>query len=160
MSVRNGLARRAAIAIVAVVASAMWLGGVAVADDPPGNNGTVKVAGEDVAVGNDAHVGCAFFVDFYGYDEGDFYADVTIEGLAPTEEGTLYIDRVFIGEDAAGGGTDLDASAPIDLTGVFVGDPTDQGFHVKLTIEADGSQGADVKHKTFWVSDCGIISPE
>ena len=160
MSVRNGLARRAAIAVVAVAASAMWLGGVAVADDPPGNSGPVKVAGEDVAVGNDAHVGCAFTVDFYGYDEGDYYADVTIEGIAPTEEGRLYIDRVFIGEDAARGGTDLDASAPIDLTGVVVGEPTNRGFHVKLTIEADGSQGADVRHKTFWISDCGIITPE
>ena len=30
-----------------------------------------------------------------------------------------------------------------------------QGFHVKLTINAEGSQGADVKHKVFWVTGCG-----
>jgi hypothetical protein len=29
-----------------------------------------------------------------------------------------------------------------------------QGFHVKLTINAEGSQGADVKHKVFWVTAC------
>jgi hypothetical protein len=29
-----------------------------------------------------------------------------------------------------------------------------QGWHVRLTINADGSQGADVKHKVFWVSGC------
>jgi hypothetical protein len=33
-----------------------------------------------------------------------------------------------------------------------------QGFHVKLTINAEGSQGADVKHKVFWVTEC-IPSP-
>jgi hypothetical protein len=26
--------------------------------------------------------------------------------------------------------------------------------HVKLTINAEGSKGADVKHKVFWVSGC------
>jgi hypothetical protein len=30
-----------------------------------------------------------------------------------------------------------------------------QGFHVKLIVNADGSQGADKKHKVFWVQDCG-----
>ncbi|MGH2658951.1 MAG: hypothetical protein ACRDHS_04615, partial [Actinomycetota bacterium] len=27
-----------------------------------------------------------------------------------------------------------------------------QGFHVKLTVEAEGSIGADAKHKVFWVT--------
>jgi hypothetical protein len=31
-----------------------------------------------------------------------------------------------------------------------------QGFHVKLTINAEGSQGADVKHKVFWVTGCDV----
>src|SRR5690606_18956235 len=30
-----------------------------------------------------------------------------------------------------------------------------QSWHVRLTVHAEGSQGADVKHKTFWVSGCG-----
>jgi hypothetical protein len=29
-----------------------------------------------------------------------------------------------------------------------------QGHHVRLTVNADGSQGADVKHKVFWVEGC------
>ena len=34
-----------------------------------------------------------------------------------------------------------------------------QGFHVKLTVNADGSQGADVKHKVFWVTGCDVPPP-
>jgi hypothetical protein len=50
------------------------------------------------------------------------------------------------------GGTDHDASAPVDLTDAFSGEPhAQEGFHVRLTVQADGSQGADTKHKTFWV---------
>ena len=49
---------------------------------------------------------------------------------------------------------DLDASQTytLDLTGI---EPHPlQGVHVKLTINAEGSQGADVKHKVFWVTGC------
>jgi hypothetical protein len=65
---------------------------------------------------------------------------------------------VFIGEDDnSGGGSEagLDASETytLDFTGI---EPHPvQGFHVKLTIHAEGSQGADVKHKVFWVTGCG-----
>src|SRR4029453_11982527 len=46
---------------------------------PPGNNGTVKIDGVafDDHPNNEPHVGCIFQVDFYGYDEGDLFADVT-----------------------------------------------------------------------------------
>src|SRR4030095_2420441 len=66
-------------------------------------------------------------------------------------------DTVFIGEDDnSGGGSEagLDASETytLDLTGI---EPhANQGVHVKLTINAEGSQGADVKHKVFWVTGC------
>nr|MBA2599991.1 hypothetical protein [Actinomycetota bacterium] len=33
-----------------------------------------------------------------------------------------------------------------------------QGYHVKLTVNADGSQGADSKHKVFWVQSCESTS--
>ena len=29
-----------------------------------------------------------------------------------------------------------------------------QGFHIKLTIHADGAQGNDTKYKVFWVTGC------
>ena len=58
---------------------------------------------------NEPHVGCVFQVDFYGYDEGDLTADVTFRAHPPTGTAVLLTDEVFIGEDPAGGGTDLDA---------------------------------------------------
>lgn len=155
MNTRAGTGRFVATSVVGMVTSALLFAGViTAAADPPGNNGTVKIAGEDADVGNDSHVGCAFTVDFFGYDEGDLFADYTIEATAPTDDGTVVAGFVFIGGDPAGGATDLDAQAPVDLTGAFTGAPQDeQAFHVRLTVHADGSQGADTKHKTFWV-DC------
>ena len=127
---------------------------------PPGNNGTVKV--DDVVFDdhpdNEPHVGCVFEVDLYGYDEGDLSATVTFQAWAPTGDRgpVLLTDELDIGEDPAGGGTDLDASEEYDLTEALAGiEPhTEQGWHVKLTIHAEGSIGADTKYKVFWVSEC------
>jgi LPXTG-motif cell wall-anchored protein len=127
-------------------------------EDPPGSNGTVKVDGVefDSHPDNEPHVGCCFQIDFYGFDEGDLYAEVTFEGQPPTGGGTLLTDSVFIGEDPANGG-DLDASKTYNLSAALAGiEPHPiQGHHVKLTVNAEGSQGSDVKHKTFWVEGCG-----
>ena len=65
--------------------------------------------------------------------------------------------EVDIGEDAAGGANDVDAVVVVDLTDKLggLGDPhPKQGFHLKLTVNAPGSIGADVKHKVFWVQGC------
>lgn len=157
---------------LARVASALGCGGLlvvagaagAAAQDPPGNNGTVKVDGVefDLHPDNEPHVGCTFEIDFYGFDEGDLYADVTFEGIPPTPPGgpetrvLLLEDTVFIGEDAAGGGTDLDAEVAYDLTDALVGiaPHPQQGWHVRLTVHAEGSIGDDTKHKVFWVTGC------
>jgi hypothetical protein len=151
------LATVLALLAVASLASPAW------AQDPPGNNGTVKI--DDVPFddlpNNEPHVGCTFQVDFYGYDEGDLDATVTFEAHPPTlragDDQVLLTDTVFIGEDDnSGGGSEagLDASETytLDFTGITP-HPV-QGFHVKLTINAEGSQGADVKHKVFWVTGC------
>jgi hypothetical protein len=69
----------------------------------------------------------------------------------------LLTDTVFIGEDDnAGGGSQagLDASATYTLNFDGIQPHPNQGFHVKLTIHADGAQGADTKHKVFWVTGC------
>jgi hypothetical protein len=134
--------------------------GVAAAADPPGNNGTVKIDGVefDTHPNNEPHVGCIFQVDFYGYDEGDLDANVLFEAHPPTGDAVLLQDVVSIGEDAAGGGTDLDAEATYDLSGplsAYEAHPQ-QGYHVKLTVNAEGSHGADVKHKVFWVTGCDL----
>ena len=80
--------------------------------NPPGNNGTVKVAGPALGTsrGNESHVGCALAIEFFGFDEGDLTGTATFELQAPTGNGVLLVDSTSIGEDPAGGGTDLDAT--------------------------------------------------
>jgi hypothetical protein len=146
---------------VALVAAVQVVEGLAVAaPNPPGDNGTVKVDGVpfDDHPNDEPHVGCTFQVDFYGYDEGDLFADVTFESHPPTGPvRVLQTDRVFLGEDDnSGGGSEagLDASAEYTLDFTGIEPPPNQGFHVKLTVSAEGSQGADTKSKLFWVSGC------
>ena len=145
----------------AVLAGAVFamiaLFGSALADSL-GNNGTVKIDGVefDSHPDNEPHVGCFFEVDFYGFDEGVGNATVTFEMHPPTGTGLILQNFVDIGEDAAGGGTDLDAEVFYDLNGGFTGVEAhpQQGYHVKLTVNAPGSIGADTKHKVFWVTGC------
>jgi hypothetical protein len=151
------LAAAASLVLVAVLGAA----GVAPAGpNPPGNNGVVKIDGEpfDTHPDNEPHVGCTFQVDFYGFDEGDLSAEVTFESHPPTGPiVVLLTDTVDIGEDDnSGGGSeaglDAERTYTLDLSGI---DPHPlQGWHVMLTVNAEGSQGADVKHKVFWVTGC------
>ncbi|HET6622840.1 MAG TPA: hypothetical protein VFG56_02815, partial [Candidatus Saccharimonadales bacterium] len=136
--------------------------------NPPGNNGTIKIDDEafDDHPNNEPHVGCTFQVDFYGYDKGDYYADVNFELQSPTKNGrTLEVTSgdldPFIGEDdASGGGSEAGLDASETYTLKFTGAPhAKQGYHVKLTINAPGSQGKDVKHKVFWVEGCEQPQP-
>ncbi len=149
------------MALAALTGVALSVGGFASAAhaDPQGNNGTVKIDAEafDTAPDNQPHVGCRFQVDFYGFDQGDLNADVEFALHPPTgTDVVLLTDKVFIGEDAAGGGTDLDAEKTYDLSSALesITPHPQQGFHVKLTVHADGSQGADTKYKVFWVQRC------
>lgn len=136
------------------------------AKNPAGNNGTVKIDALDWDnhPNNEPHVGCTFEVDFYGFDEGDLWADVVFEAHPPTGQGVLLTDSIFIGgDDNSGGGSEAgwDASRQYDLTSALSAYPVhpQQGYHVKLTIHADGSQGADTKHKVFWVGPCDPETP-
>jgi hypothetical protein len=149
---------------IALLASAWPLAGLAAATpNPPGNNGTIKLDDTpfDRAPDNEPYVGCSFQVDFYGYDQGDLDAEVTFEAQPPTlrpgGDQVLLTDTVFIGEDDnAGSGSQagLDATRTYRLDFSGVTPHPAQGFHVKLTINAEGSRGADVKHKVFWVTGC------
>src|SRR5215218_3094131 len=131
--------------------------------DPQGNNGTIKVdrVEFDDHPNNEPHVGCVFQVDFYGFDKGDLEAKVTFKAHPPTgDRQVLLTDKVFIGgDDNSGGGSQagLDASKTYTLDFTRI-EPHKKGFHVKLTINAEGSQGADKKHKVFWVKEC--VTPE
>jgi hypothetical protein len=159
------------IAALSATATATFLasaGSASAGPNPPGNNGTVKIDDTpfDDLPNNEPHVGCKFQVDFYGYDKGDLHAKVIFEAHPPTlregDDQVLLTDTVFIGEDDnSGGGSEagLDASETytLDLAGIEL--QPNQGVHVKLTIHAEGSQGADVKHKVFWVTGCGGHGP-
>ncbi len=149
--------------VIGLIAAASLAGWASAAPNPPGNNGTVKIDDTpfDDHPNNEPHVGCTFEVDFYGYDEGDLHASVEFTAIPPTGNGEVLLaqDDIFIGEDDnAGGGSEegLDASVDFDLTDALAAfEPhPEQGFHVKLTVNAEGSQGADTKHKMFWVTEC------
>lgn len=130
----------------------------------PGNNGVVKVDARpfDDAPDNEPHVGCRLEIDFYGYDQGSLDATYTLELKSPTRDGVLVRGSTFIGEDRPGGGADLDASVRLDLEMALAASSaqshSNQGFHVRLTVHAQGSIGADVKHKMFWTR-CPISAP-
>jgi hypothetical protein len=159
---------RAALPVVGGVALAAVIGAAGPAGaqaGPPGDNGTVKIDGVefDDHPNNQPHVGCEFQVDFYGFDEGELFADVTFEAIEPTGqvEPLLQDEDIDIGEDDnSGGGSEagLDASETYDLTDALAGitPHPEQGWHVKLTVHADGSIGADTKFKVFWVSGCEV----
>jgi hypothetical protein len=161
--IRSRLRRASAVGLVVagsvVVLATMSLAGTAAAD-PKGNNGTIKIDGVVLQGGqaNEPHVACQLAVEFYGYDQGDLNASVTFELQSPTKRASgsqvLLTDTLSIGGDPAGGGTDLDASKlyTLDFTGVTP--QVKQGYHVKVTVHADGSRGADTKHKVFWVQPC------
>ena len=90
-------------------------------------------------------------------------ATVTFAVHNPTRDDDVLAvddDIVFIGEDANdGGGSEagLDASQGYNLYQALTDggyEPGRMGYHIKLTVHADGSIGADTKHKVFWVTDC------
>ena len=140
----------------------------AASGNPPGNNGTVKVAelGDmDAPPDNDPHVGCTFTVEWYGFDQGpDIISHVTFESQAPTADAVLDVtgpSEVFVGADpATGAGTPTGLDGREVYTLSFHGDPHPvQGYHVKLTVNTPGSQGADKKSKVFWVKGCQAPPP-
>lgn len=130
---------------------------------PTGNSGTVKIDGIafEEHHANEPHPSCDFRVTFWGYGEGR-EATVTFALQSPTEattgSGSISYGPIDVGTDPAGGGNDPDGSVVVNLAS-FLDDSgatphPQQGFHVKLTVNATGSRGADVKHKVFWV-ECG-----
>ncbi len=122
---------------------------------PGGNNGTVKVDGGDLqGHDNEPHVGCSFFVEWFGFDEGTRTTTVTFDAQPPTGNTELLTDTfTFTGH---GSGNTRDTFKQYDLSSALEGftPHPKQGFHVKLTVETDGSKGNDVKHKVFWVKGC------
>jgi hypothetical protein len=149
-----------ATAMSAAAALAPATAALAAPADPAGNNGVIKIDALpfDSDPANEPHVGCRFQVDFYGYDLGST-AKVHFTVQAPTGEGERLLTSTIIniGGDNAGGGTDVDGFRTFNLAPYLraYDEHPQQGYHIKATVHAKGSIGADVKHKVFWVSDCG-----
>jgi LPXTG-motif cell wall-anchored protein len=145
-------------ALVVALGAALAAPASAQGDAPAGNNGTIKV--DDVLLddGNEnvAHPGCGFVVDFFGYDVGTRTATLTFEGQEPTAGGELRAETITFDVATRDSGNQLNESHVVDLTEALAGiaPHPKQGWHVKLTVHVDGAQGADVKHKVFWVSQC------
>jgi hypothetical protein len=148
----------AAIGVVTIAGLGTAGPASAQAEAPAGNNGTIKIDDVPMDDGNEnvPHPGCTFVVDFFGYDVGTRTASLVFEGQEPTGGGELLVDAFTFDVETREGGNQLDASRTVDLSEALVGiEPhPQQGWHVKLTVHVDGAQGADVKHKVFWVSEC------
>lgn len=175
--VHKAIALSAAGALsVGAGASMVVAGGPAVAD-PPGNNGFIKVVTVDDGAEipqNMPHVPCSFKVQWFNFDEGpdpdsssDVMSHVGFELQAPTVgDGYTLVPTglmaVPVGEDAAGGGGDLDAEQVYSLS--FTGQPqANQGYHVKLTVNTSGSldkANDDSKSKVYWIGPCEAEEPE
>jgi hypothetical protein len=131
--------------------------------NPPGNNGTVfihDVAG-DHSPHNVPHVTCAFYADFFGFDNGQTVT-VSFAGQAPTGAGTALGGTwtgVISTDDAGGAGNDFDHELAFtaDQLGVSaLGAPAKQGYHVKMTV-ATGEPGGK-KSKVFWIEPCAAVA--
>jgi hypothetical protein len=126
---------------------------------PGGNNGTVKIDGIefDQHVDNEPHVGCIFHVNWFNFD-ASVTSHVTFSVQPPSGpfETILEDDVLLLDNDPAGAANDFSGLEEYNLgpylTPYF--EHPNQGFHVKLTINTPVSNGADVKHKVFWVAGC------
>lgn len=130
--------------------------------DPAGNNGTVKIShtGDKDTPDNNPHPGCSFLVEWYGFGP-DATSDVTFAMQAPTSDATYTVvegqltDVQLDGDDASGAGTDTGLDHTEAYTLAFDGEPhPKQGYHVKLSVATEWSQGNDTKSKVFWVAPC------
>jgi hypothetical protein len=128
--------------------------------DPAGNNGTVFIhdVPNDQNPHNVPHVGCTFYVDFFGFDAGQ-KVTVSFAGQAPTGKDTPLgggqtIDPVS--DDSAGGaGNDWDYEITVtaaDLGVSALGDPAHEGYHIKMSVETYAP--GDHKYKVFWMQPC------
>jgi hypothetical protein len=94
----------------------------------------------------------AFRVTFVNYDAGVPDATVTLE-LMDHEGGVLASDTVAIGGDAPGGMRDMDGQVGYDLRSLLPSHMSGR-FMFRLTVEAMGSKGSDLKVLTFF-GECG-----
>jgi hypothetical protein len=134
-------------------------------DQPPGNNGTIKIHRTDTDQtdhANEPHVGCEFNVEFFGFDGYANSSEMSFSLWSPTQpdEPVLYTRHVDLTVDNRVNGAEWDHEETFtaaQIIGTNAVEPqAQQGYHVKLTVETDDAapQGATVKHKVFWMQPC------
>ena len=118
-----------------------------------GNKGSLKVSEVDGAAdrSNDPHVGCTFDLQWYGFQRST--ATVSFASQAPTKSAVITKvagpDSVELGAATSGGVMNSRRTYTLSFTGA---DPqANQGYKVKVTTKATGANGAESKHKVFWV---------
>jgi hypothetical protein len=173
---------RPLFSVLAVILGLVLVGPISPANagenNPPGNNGTIKVDDDslpdcgngdsddncDNGVGNDPHLNCQFYIEWYNFDANTTsqvsfaMQDNPQSSLHLTSNGNLNVQ--LDGDDASGASENgLDAKELYSLS--FDGPaPQPQGFHVKVTVHTTGSQGNDTKSKVYWVDGCQDASAE
>jgi hypothetical protein len=162
MPQRRRVARAALTAAAATACLA--LGSPALAADPAGANGTVKIDGpayqEDNR--NEPHVSCEFQVEFFNFDK-DEHATLIFEAWppsAPDFHEVKRLENVLVSDDEASGGAyrqDPDqvfrfSAADLNLTAAMA--HPKQGYHIKLTIDRQNHPKWTEKHKVFWLKPC------
>jgi LPXTG-motif cell wall-anchored protein len=162
MPQRRHVARAALTAAAATACLA--LGSPALAADPAGANGTVKIDGpayqEDNR--NEPHVSCEFQVEFFNFDKGE-RATLIFEAWppsAPDFHEVKRLENVLVSDDESSGGAyhrDADevfrfSAAGLNLTAAMA--HPQQGYHIKLTIDRQNHPGWTEKHKVFWLKAC------
>ncbi|MFC6345082.1 hypothetical protein ACFP8W_24075, partial [Nocardioides hankookensis] len=160
---RTRLVTAAALLVPAVLA--LGAAPAIAGGSPGGDNGTIKLSevGGPEDQSNDPKLWCSFEVQWYGFDAGSsLYSDVSFEGQGADSGVTIGVTgstHVFIGEDAAGGGTDHDATQVYTLSFDKPAANANQGYHVKVTTANGGSKGNDTKTKVFHVAPCAVPAP-
>ena len=143
-------------AFIAAVVAILGLGSAS-SYAAPGNNGTVKVNDTliDQIPDNAPHPECAFNVQWFNFDGVIVTSQVTFEAQDQDIEVTT-----VTGDTSANfrGGPGPNHSEDYILK--FEGEPhPQQGYHVKVTISTNDSNGNDTKSKVFWVSPCQTPTP-
>jgi len=132
-------------------------------EDPPGNNGTIKIKvdGEDVTNANVPQPGCQFAVRFFGFDDGQLgVVTVSLQGQDRSEVFSTSV--LLVSGDPAGGGQDVDELVgPLtagDL-GLLESDSNHpHGFLLRVDLEVFNADGSPVpgsgKSKNLILSVC------
>lgn len=176
LSRARGLRGRTAAALATAGALVMSTGLVLMsapaATATNGNDGTVKIGGQQALEegasdnpDNEPFVDCNLLIQWYNYslpdntEDSDVDARVDFQLWEPTVSGRAFtVDP----DDDVSFSTFSDSQDPdsaqlyqLQISGPPMKAPGDKhGYHVKVTVDTEYSQGSQVKHKVFWYKPC------